>query len=56
MNADGSNVMRLTDNPAFDGFSTWSPDGKQIAFVSDWDTDVPTSAEAIATKQGAVSG
>ena len=34
MNADGSGQTRLTNNPAADGFPTWSPDGTRIAFVS----------------------
>ena len=34
MNADGSDPRRLTDNPAYDGWPTWSPDGSQIAFMS----------------------
>jgi len=35
MNRDGSNVRRLTNNPASDVTPTWSPTGTQIAFVSD---------------------
>src|SRR5258706_10403859 len=35
MNADRSGKpTNLTNNPAEDSFPTWSPDGKQIAFVS----------------------
>lgn len=34
MNADGSNVRRLTDHPAADNHPTWSPDGSRIAFIS----------------------
>ena len=34
MNADGSDVTRLTDTPANEGFPTWSPDGQRIAFQS----------------------
>ena len=37
MNADGSNVTRLTNNPANDDRPIWSPGGKPIAFVSDRD-------------------
>ena len=35
MNVDGSGQRRLTDDPAEDRFSSWSPDGKRIAFTSD---------------------
>ena len=33
--ADGSGVARLTDDPAYDGMPAWSPDGTQLAFVSE---------------------
>src|SRR3712207_8353144 len=33
-NADGSNLVQLTTEPAPDGYPTWSPDGTQIAFTS----------------------
>ena len=32
-NADGSNVTRLTNDPAWDKQPVWSPDGTKIAFV-----------------------
>jgi Tol biopolymer transport system component len=33
MNADGSDVTRVTDTPdAWEGFPSWSPDGKKLAF------------------------
>jgi TolB protein len=35
MNADGSNVRRLTNHPAGESTPTWSPSGTQIAFSSD---------------------
>ena len=35
MNADGTNVTRLTTHPDIDTAPTWSPSGTQIAFTSD---------------------
>ncbi|RMF65272.1 MAG: S9 family peptidase [Calditrichaeota bacterium] len=34
MNADGSGLRRLTNNPASDSHPRWSPDGKWLLFVS----------------------
>ena len=35
MNRDGSDLRRLTNNPAIDSTPTWSPTGTQIAFTSE---------------------
>jgi len=37
MDADGSDVVRLTDHPADDGYPMFSPDGARISFDSDRD-------------------
>ena len=34
MDADGTDVTRLTDTPGEDGWPAWSPDGSQIVFSS----------------------
>ena len=34
MNSDGSGLIRLTDDPAFDDSPALSPDGRQIAFLT----------------------
>jgi len=37
MNADGTGQTNLTDNPAWDGYPSWSPDGSKIVFQTDRD-------------------
>lgn len=34
MNRDGSSPSNLSDDPAFDGYPAWSPDGSKIVFAS----------------------
>ena len=34
MRVDGTNVTRITEDPAIDDDPVWSPDGRQIAFES----------------------
>ena len=37
IDADGKNLLRLTNNPAMDMYPVWSPDSQRIAFVSSRD-------------------
>jgi len=37
INADGSELTRLTQNTAVDGFADWSPDGTMLVFSSNRD-------------------
>jgi TolB protein len=54
MNADdGSNVIRVTDRFGADADPAWSPDGKQIAFISTRDAgDTDTSDLYVVTLDG----
>jgi Tol biopolymer transport system component len=48
MDADGSNVTRLTEDPRPEFMPVWSPDGSRIAFVREADP-VPAAFDAIFT-------
>ena len=39
MNIDGSNVVRLTDDPAKDADPAWSPDGTRITWATERDNN-----------------
>jgi dipeptidyl aminopeptidase/acylaminoacyl peptidase len=49
MNADGTDVRRLTDDPTVDGWPAWSPDGRQIVFSSTRDDCAYSQAEECRT-------
>jgi Tol biopolymer transport system component len=34
MDADGKNIVNVTNSPSFDGWPSWSPDSKKIVFTS----------------------
>jgi Tol biopolymer transport system component len=59
-NADGSDVTRLTDDPAPDGLPAVSPDGQQIAFLSKrgdaWGVWVMPAAGGDASQVTAIDG
>ena len=40
MDADGANPINLTNEPSFDYYAAWSPDGTKIAFSSDRDGNI----------------
>jgi len=45
MNPDGNDLKRLTDNPASDREPVWSPDGRKIAFVRDYNSQEQANGE-----------
>lgn len=55
MNADGSDVRRLTSNEANDSVPTWSPDGKQIAFTSVRNSETACVVNADGTQESSLA-
>jgi TolB protein len=51
MRADGSDLRRLTDHPAYDGEPAWAPDGASIAFSSNRDGDLDIYVLDVASGQ-----
>jgi TolB protein len=51
MNADGSGLRRLTDDGNYDVFPAWSPDGKQIAFMSNRDGNLEIYVMDVSCKE-----
>jgi Tol biopolymer transport system component len=49
MNADGTEITRLTDAPGEDGFPAWSPDGSMIAFSTTRDDCSHSNAQGCKT-------
>lgn len=45
MNSDGTNPTNLSNNPAYEGGTAWSPDGTKIAFSSDRGGDFPRDGD-----------
>jgi Tol biopolymer transport system component len=45
MNADGTNLKRLTYNETFDSFPMFSPDGKKLSFCSNRNPQKPRSTD-----------
>ena len=47
MNADGSNVVNLTNDAALDDFPAWSPDGLRIAYATAPDSPASSTSRSI---------
>ena len=52
MDADGSEQRRLTHTPEAEAFSSWSPDGEKLAYVTDFFGDNPSIWVMVADGSG----
>ncbi len=52
MKADGTDVRNITNHPAADQDPSWSPDGRELTFVSDREDGSPSVYRALADGSG----
>ena len=56
LNSDGSGLVRMTRDPAFDGLPSWSPSGGKLLFESTRNSSGGVVASRRPARQSATSG